>query len=214
LHDVVTDTEIAAIVTGADLAAAAQRLIERANEEGGPDNISVVLYHEKGDGSPTAARRGAAALEPPSRYAIAGITTALALLVGGVAVWASAFNSGGEDDGRRAEGPVLTTAFAASDVAEAIRRSQSVPPGDLAPLDVEAAIPNSDPPVASEQTEPEAPTAPNPAEDLPLATQPTLAPSPETPTAVAAGPISPTESPTGTPTATPTATPSSSNPVE
>lgn len=214
LHDVVSDEEIASIVTGNDLAHAAQRLIERANEEGGPDNISVVLYHELGNGATVVAKRDAASLEPPSRYAIAGITTALAVLIGGVAIWATTFNSGGGDAAIRAEARAPSSALAGTHFAELIRRSENILPADLAPVDIEAAIPNSEPPVAGEDAEPEAPAAPDPAEDLPLATQPTLAPPPETPTAVAGGPIPPAETPTATPTSTQAATPSSSNPVE
>lgn len=43
LHDVVPSEEIAEIAGGADLEAAAQTLIERANGYGGPDNITVIL---------------------------------------------------------------------------------------------------------------------------------------------------------------------------
>ena len=41
---VVDDREIAAILVGcSDLGAAAERLIARANEHGGPDNVTAVL---------------------------------------------------------------------------------------------------------------------------------------------------------------------------
>lgn len=45
LTDVVSDAQIAEIVsaTGGDMDTAARRLVDKANEHGGPDNISVVL---------------------------------------------------------------------------------------------------------------------------------------------------------------------------
>jgi serine/threonine protein phosphatase PrpC len=47
LTDVVSDAQISEIVTAAagDMDVAARRLVDKANEHGGPDNISVVLVH-------------------------------------------------------------------------------------------------------------------------------------------------------------------------
>ncbi len=120
LYDVVDDAEIAAIVSSAPPAEAATRLVERANEEGGPDNISVVLYHETGDGAPVKAKRISARSEAPSRYAIAGITTALAILVGGITLGASVLNAdsqGGSSMVLGANRPPTVAAQAGSDRA-------------------------------------------------------------------------------------------------
>jgi protein phosphatase len=43
LHDVVPVGEIAELAAGDELEAAAQALVQRANEYGGPDNVTVVL---------------------------------------------------------------------------------------------------------------------------------------------------------------------------
>jgi protein phosphatase len=43
LHDVVPRAQMAELASGPDLEAAAQALIERANAQGGPDNITVIL---------------------------------------------------------------------------------------------------------------------------------------------------------------------------
>jgi protein phosphatase len=43
LHDIVPSAEIAQLASGADLDAAVRALIDRANEQGGPDNITVIL---------------------------------------------------------------------------------------------------------------------------------------------------------------------------
>ena len=44
LHGVVGDAEIAAVLLGdRDLTRAAAQLVERANDAGGPDNVTVVL---------------------------------------------------------------------------------------------------------------------------------------------------------------------------
>jgi protein phosphatase len=43
LHDIVSSAEIARLASGADLDAAVRALIDRANEQGGPDNITVIL---------------------------------------------------------------------------------------------------------------------------------------------------------------------------
>ena len=48
LTDVVAESEIASIVSTLALEDAAQRLVLAANEAGGPDNISVILYDESG----------------------------------------------------------------------------------------------------------------------------------------------------------------------
>ena len=43
LHDIVSSAEIAQLASGADLETAVHALIDRANEQGGPDNITVIL---------------------------------------------------------------------------------------------------------------------------------------------------------------------------
>jgi protein phosphatase len=43
LHDVISDAQIHALATQSDLAAAARALIDAANREGGPDNITALL---------------------------------------------------------------------------------------------------------------------------------------------------------------------------
>lgn len=51
LNDVLADEEIAELLArhGEDLDTAARRMVERANERGGPDNISVILARIVGD---------------------------------------------------------------------------------------------------------------------------------------------------------------------
>jgi len=50
LTDVVSDPQINEILdtTGADMEAVARRLVDTANDQGGPDNISVILVHVTG----------------------------------------------------------------------------------------------------------------------------------------------------------------------
>jgi protein phosphatase len=52
LHGLVADDELAAIAAGADLERAGREAIERANERGGPDNITVVLARLEMEGAP------------------------------------------------------------------------------------------------------------------------------------------------------------------
>lgn len=47
LYRVLRDSEIAQILSTGDLQAMAERLVRRANEEGGPDNISVVILRSE-----------------------------------------------------------------------------------------------------------------------------------------------------------------------
>jgi len=75
LYEVVGDGEILAAVTDASPVEAAHRLVDLANERGGPDNISVVVYRETGRSEPGRARQAEGTLDPPGRYTIAGITT-------------------------------------------------------------------------------------------------------------------------------------------
>src|SRR5690606_17973677 len=49
LHGPVSDDEIAAILAQSDPETAARLLVERANEAGGPDNITAVVLHVAGD---------------------------------------------------------------------------------------------------------------------------------------------------------------------
>ena len=85
LYDVVGASEIASVASGAPPEVAARELIDLANEHGGPDNISVVIYQEEGDGHAPGDRQHVTSLQPPGRYAIAGITTAIALVT--TALW-------------------------------------------------------------------------------------------------------------------------------
>ena len=49
------DREIAELVHGSsDLGVACERLVARANEEGGPDNISCAAFYVRGDALPPA----------------------------------------------------------------------------------------------------------------------------------------------------------------
>jgi protein phosphatase len=76
LYDVVNDDEIARAVAGAAPDAAAGALIELANDRGGPDNISVVIFRQPARDQSEPLESRDASLQPPSRYTIAGITTA------------------------------------------------------------------------------------------------------------------------------------------
>jgi serine/threonine protein phosphatase PrpC len=67
LFGCVGDREIAELVYGAsDLAIACERLVARANEEGGPDNISCAAFYVRGDALPPADSPAVAtSLTPP-----------------------------------------------------------------------------------------------------------------------------------------------------
>lgn len=55
LYGVIDDAEIASVLGSlADLTAACDRLVSRANEQGGPDNISCVAFRMHGSGLPSA----------------------------------------------------------------------------------------------------------------------------------------------------------------
>ena len=76
LYGAVDDHELAAAASQAAPADAVRILVDLANERGGPDNISVIIYAEPGEGGAGTERRSSVALEPPGRYTIAGITAA------------------------------------------------------------------------------------------------------------------------------------------
>lgn len=86
LTDVVEDEVIQAVAAKQPVREAAQHLIDLANKGGGPDNISVVMYEASEPFASPPEGKKIAGLEPPGRYAIAGITTVLvAVATGAVA---------------------------------------------------------------------------------------------------------------------------------
>lgn len=105
LHDVVEESEIARIASSVPADEAVRELIDAANNRGGPDNISVVIYQAPGAaGAAPPPRKRTSSVEPPNRYALAGITAGIILVIGAVALGAGLLvGESSDDDGAPAQ---------------------------------------------------------------------------------------------------------------
>ncbi len=96
LHDVVPEDEIASIVGTLSPEDATHELVRAANERGGPDNISVVVYRESSSGATIVTpipRRGSA--KRKNGIVLGGITGGAIVALAATVLAAGAYGGGG-----------------------------------------------------------------------------------------------------------------------
>jgi protein phosphatase len=116
LTDVVEEPQIAAVAGIEPPGEAARHLVDLANEQGGPDNISVIIYEAGAAAGAAKVKKSAATVvEPPDRYRIAGITAgiaAIAATIGAGVLLAGALTPGGAGQSNAlAAGPPIEPTF-------------------------------------------------------------------------------------------------------